>query len=544
MKIREILTEDTNYESIFAPIEGMIGLDLEDAISKIKKEISQGRPGYQNWIMYTLKVVRTKLIGDILQNRGKVDVSDIPEKQLQKLKQLQRKFDIRNINLMNSSWPRDIVEFFKHMSSFDYPPIKKYDPGNKKWEVVKSELGKLEEEYQDKIGDDARLLTLEDGDEIIKDFGNGFAWVMLSRGACREEANAMGHCGNVPSERRGDRILSLRKIRTKGKDTFYEPFLTFIFNERTGLLGEQKGRANDKPEKKYHPYIIWLYKQDFIKGYQGGGYEPENNFALTDLTQSEQKELYDAKPILQIHDGLDLRKINEDTKKALADRDIEGYDPKSNRMVINMDIETIYDENMFDFEETNFYFAPDPSFVENLPEECLGKMYKWYRDIIDSLGYDYFDKDEFIRQASRGGMEYIIADYEEEEQDEIESNNDYEEGIRNLAMMSIMIQERNAERNYYNFLKNNPPESFARNWYFAKFINRKGEEVPFYGDDKNLLIRFESPFLIIDDDKYEEAYEELREEEISLNDIDFYRWEITKEDYIDLFDENWEFDDE
>src|SRR6266851_947531 len=89
-------------------------------------------------------------------------------------------------------------------------------------------------------------------------------------------------CGNVPSERPGDRILSLRRKVQRGDMVRWYPIATFIL-DRDGQLGEMKGRGNDKPAPKYHFYIVALLRHHMINGIKGGGYMPENNFAMEDL---------------------------------------------------------------------------------------------------------------------------------------------------------------------------------------------------------------------------------------------------------------------
>ena len=100
----------------------------------------------------------------------------------------------------------------------------------------------------------------------------------------------MGHCGNAPRQHTDDVILSLRKVVVSGSDKYHIPHLTFILNG-DGELTEMKGRANEKPAKKYHPYIIKLLLNDAIKGIKGGGYAPENNFSLHDLDENVRKDL-------------------------------------------------------------------------------------------------------------------------------------------------------------------------------------------------------------------------------------------------------------
>lgn len=158
---------------------------------------------------------------------------------------------------------------------------------------VRNALGSIEREWQESR---RAWVTPESGDVIIDGlvYNNGEqAWVKLDRGACRSEGDAMGHCGNVPSVKPGDRILSFRTMR--GEE--HKPHLTFILDGR-GYLGEMKGRANEKPQEKYHKYIVDLLKKPFIKGIKGGGYAPEENFELTDLPEQQMEALLDEKPAL------------------------------------------------------------------------------------------------------------------------------------------------------------------------------------------------------------------------------------------------------
>jgi len=136
----------------------------------------------------------------------------------------------------------------------------------------------------------AQWVSAEEGDRVLIDYGDQ-AWIQLDRGACEREGDAMGHCGNVPSEKPGDRILSFRTRRGSQQ----RPHLTFILHQ-DGMLGEMKGRANQKPAEKYHPYIIDLLKSDLVKGILGGGYQPENNFELSDLDPDTREALIRDKP--------------------------------------------------------------------------------------------------------------------------------------------------------------------------------------------------------------------------------------------------------
>jgi hypothetical protein len=98
--------------------------------------------------------------------------------------------------------------------------------------------------------------------------------------------------------RKGISILSLREPVQHGKETLWYPHATFILHGEgdSGSLGEMKGRANKKPVAKYHPYIMAMLKDPRIHSVVGGGYLPEENFDMGDLTPEQRKEITQANP--------------------------------------------------------------------------------------------------------------------------------------------------------------------------------------------------------------------------------------------------------
>ena len=60
-----------------------------------------------------------------------------------------------------------------------------------------------------------------------------------------------------------------------------------------------KGRGNNKPSAKYHDAIMALLMHHReIKHLLGGGYLPENNFSLDDLSADDERKLRAARPEL------------------------------------------------------------------------------------------------------------------------------------------------------------------------------------------------------------------------------------------------------
>jgi hypothetical protein len=165
-------------------------------------------------------------------------------------------------------------------------------------EEVIAKLEGIEEEIRVKVESQKRTVSdpyPESGDIPFIKFGDGWVWWFLDRAACNEEAEAMGHCGNSPRSGSDDRILSLRQPIQKGGITKWSPHLTFIL-DHNGFLGEMKGRGNDKPAARYHPYIISLFKDPRIKGTKGATWYVSHNFKLSDLTEEERQEIYKANP--------------------------------------------------------------------------------------------------------------------------------------------------------------------------------------------------------------------------------------------------------
>lgn len=164
-------------------------------------------------------------------------------------------------------------------------------------------LEDAEAEYNKKIAGNANVVKPDASTKKVLDVGDGMAWYSLGRGSCSAEGKAMGHCGNVPSEKPGDRVLSLR---TEHKDSqgnvYHEPHATFIVNG--GYLGEMKGRGNTKPTKKYHKAIADLLLHPKIKGTVGGGYLHHQNFNVEDLEPKQKERVLKEKPNINVYEGL------------------------------------------------------------------------------------------------------------------------------------------------------------------------------------------------------------------------------------------------
>jgi hypothetical protein len=174
--------------------------------------------------------------------------------QLAALQQYNRRFQTTYLAGDLSS-PQMMKAQLSHFLGLPIPEIQNYVFRTQSPRQLFDLFAKFEAEWRRCIEEEQSLITPEDEDEILIEFRDGFAWWLLPRGGCPVEAEAIGHCGNVPSERPGDRILSLRRKILRGDVERWYPVATFIL-DADGRLGEMKGRGNDKPSPKYHPYII------------------------------------------------------------------------------------------------------------------------------------------------------------------------------------------------------------------------------------------------------------------------------------------------
>ena len=178
------------------------------------------------------------------------------------------------------------LSFFVHAYGMNIRQIHDFNPNYQRPQEIMNLFKTWEDEYiQNSEETDEDYIPLKRGEEVILRFPDGSIWVNLHKTYCPDEAAIMKHCGNSGSNNQNETVLSYR-VQSSYNQDLYKPSLTFILDVSDGMLGEMKGRANEKPAEKYHPYILGLIeKYDEIKGIKGGGYLPENNFQLSDLDE-------------------------------------------------------------------------------------------------------------------------------------------------------------------------------------------------------------------------------------------------------------------
>jgi hypothetical protein len=318
---RFFLTAASDYESMFAPFLKLLpGMkpEIDSQIAWAKRVLKK-----QNRIVWYLRWIRLWKVTESVEdehllselrppapNNSDGTPAPVDQKQtdfIAKLKVLAEQYrreamaklpsgatdhDVRAYNSV-ASFKSELEHFF----STPDPGIQAYDPGYTAPRKAILALHELEAEFKERA---RGTISPKTEDKIFIDCGGGWAWWHLPRAACDDESKAMGHCGNSPAAGKpGISILSLRNQKKVGKEVRWEPHLTFIYHsigDDAGTLGEMKGKGNDKPVPRYHPYIVKLLEDPRIQGIDGGGYKPKNNFAFDDLTEEEQEQVREINP--------------------------------------------------------------------------------------------------------------------------------------------------------------------------------------------------------------------------------------------------------
>lgn len=356
LAVESPLTEAQNYISMF---NDFIGTD-ESSKATIQKYIDWARSNLRknDRIVWFLRWVRVELAGRIKHLDSDAEL----DKLNRRMKAGYSRHDMVPIN--------NLMTNLQHYLSMPIDQIQNVIWGKQSPQQLLSEFKKYEDDWKE-TSDQRNLLSYNEGEEPTKiiQFPDGYAWFDLETHACREEGKAMGHCGNTAAGQRGDTIFSLRRpAHTVDGRSFWYPMLTFIRDD-DGYLGEMKGRANDKPARKYHPYIVELLKSKYITGIKGGGYLPSHNFKMSDLDPDTQAELVELKPDLGELDDMYSRegmtsRVLARLESALSENGLSSgtYQPDEKRFVL---------ENWRDYDQ--FLGAVYADHVEKILEIAMGE---------------------------------------------------------------------------------------------------------------------------------------------------------------------------
>ena len=186
--------------------------------------------------------------------------------------------------------------------SFDITPEEK----NNLTKLSFEDSYKKSEEWHDSLK--AGGVIEDEHGKVIMTFPDGFYWIDLETTTDRDEADAMGHCGNT---NKGDTLYSLR-------DRNKSPHVTASIDTNNGIVYQMKGRNNKKPIDKYHKYIVALLINDeidpILKGF-GAEYDKSNDFNPSeDLDGELLEQLKEKRPDIDIpvHTPEDIDQMFDD----------------------------------------------------------------------------------------------------------------------------------------------------------------------------------------------------------------------------------------
>jgi len=243
----------------------------------------------------------------------------------------------------------------------------------------------------------------------VKDYPDGFAWAKISSAEeCEEEGDAMGHCaaGYWGQIARGS--ANLYSLRDKGNS----PHVTIEMDGDNKTVHQIKGKQNDKPDGKYHKYIIDFLATVIKPEKNNMGYQ---DFDLADVDDVELfKNAYNTVPVLRTSDaafkGISLKILNP--KEAFP-----------NSMGKNLDENGIFVK--FFVEDIAHYLVIDvPDFITD------GHVETYYDSPSQTEGYDELDEgnkkllSEYIKYLD------LVDDDDYEDDEELISNHDDLEPVR------------------------------------------------------------------------------------------------------------------
>lgn len=192
---------------------------------------------------------------------------------------------------------QNVLMKFSHYQTIQYHKMVEYDFTGKSTRQVLDALSALDQEYKTEQKEDDRYIDereMEDDVKVLIDFNDGFAWYDLQTSVSDDEARTMRHCCTDPRTEDGGTVYSLReKVKRKGRWA-YKPHATFMIKEKA--LYEMKGFGNDKPNEKFHKYIVPLLESKYVEDIIGGGYMAGKNFSVLDLPEKIRKPLVKKKP--------------------------------------------------------------------------------------------------------------------------------------------------------------------------------------------------------------------------------------------------------
>lgn len=292
MKLEFILTEALNYNDMFKSLIDIVPEEEKKTLTKVlDRKINEYKTDLKksDRIIWFLREYKKALLNNYLKD------NEQPFKDKFKIYYDKEMSKFKNKELMDF---RELTTFQNniiHFLSLPIPEIQNYNFGNQTDTEIFDYFQKLEDKWKE---GNKELIQYDEDDNVIIDLGDDYYWVSLDRSYCDKEGKSMGHCGNSPRSGEDDNIYSLRKLVKQGNKKYWHPFVTVTVDDEK-MVWETKGRGNEKPVKRYVPYVVELFKnKNYISGIREGvGYKPENNLQFDrDFTKDQQDAIIKSNP--------------------------------------------------------------------------------------------------------------------------------------------------------------------------------------------------------------------------------------------------------
>jgi hypothetical protein len=254
---------------------------------------------------------------------------------------------------------------------------------------------------------------LDDKDEVIHTFDNGFQWVLRKSSTCSKSKESMGHCATATKPN----MYLLRLIKGNSE------FITADWDPDGKFIVQLKGLNNKKPISKYHPYIAWLIKDwgGVAKLKTNTGYLPQTNFQLGELDPALAAEIIGKNPGIQgIHSILSFTPT-ENKPKLIAN--LFKYDSFIDKLIPNGFADFF---NMV--ENKNMVIGAvlkNPTFLEK-----MNKYSGYLTDTLERLLANTTRKDEVIDLLLK--REGLIPMLDAEGEDVLIDNHSNPDYVRNI----------------------------------------------------------------------------------------------------------------
>lgn len=373
-----------------------------------------------------------------------------------------------------------------------------------------SQLIKEQELWHEELGAGEAKIDYKEKNDIIIDFrqnDEGFYWVNLGTKNCPEESERMGHCG-----RSSGYLYSLRSYKKiNNNHTLNESHLTAAITS-DGYLMQLKGKHNEKPDPKYHKYIIDLFTfinddgTPLIRKY-GEEYDDEYDFDLKDLNSDDilkiwkvnkelfksraaQRKLYDLgliqhMPKLEhtiVLDAYDISKLvdNIDEKEVTKILEFNYFDNIDLGHEWRNYLDTLNSQNektIINFLSKNYGYDNELSLTDNIEENDTNDEIKdRMRWAYESVYVDMLNK-EALRTLKNAIEEF--SDYVSHDENSMTIVVDFEYLAKTNNISDKRIDEVLEDENYVNALEelqyrnDIDTPSFKINEYFDPYVSSK-----------------------------------------------------------------------